>query len=228
MGLVTETSTKGTYVFASLEKLSLGSEGYPIRTKLPLMTDSGEPEPIEVRQAAVKIEVLQRSPERSKFNILLAPRLCSDDATQHLCDTTPAIGSGWIKRGGSPDGTVKDTTLFRLEQGWAMLWSNPSGTYVETDWVIGGTTGSSIIAEVVDADTQRIYFLEGAELKLWCKLNNSLLSTADKTKLNHYLEVTTSGGVCSYGSGWQLIADDAAADKLAKQAENMATAAGKK
>ncbi len=195
-GLITEAASKGTYVFVGLDNLSLGSEGNPIRAKLPLVTSSGEPEPIEVREAAVKIEVLQRSPRRSKFNILLGPKLCPDTAPKYLCDTNQAIGSGWISRDEGAGAKLKGTTLFHLEQGWAVLWSNPSGVYAESDWVIGGTEGSSMIIEIVDSETQRVYFREGKKLKLWCKLNQAALPTGDKDTVGKYLELTSDGKTC--------------------------------
>ena len=89
MGLVTdvtprESTGKRKYAFTSFYKISLGAQGNLIRDKLPLLTVGGQSEPIEVQESAVNVKVIQRSPRRMKYNVLLGPELCQDTDTKEF------------------------------------------------------------------------------------------------------------------------------------------------
>lgn len=223
MGLLSESSTTpGTYAFASLEKIALGLEGNPVRAKLPLLTADGHPEPLEVREQAVKIEVLQRSPKHNKYNVLLGPELRIGTSSPVLYPEGKA-GSGWVER---YEGTIKPfkgATVFHLEQGWALVWSNPEEPPAKSDWIIGATDGSEMVLEIVDATKQRIYFLKGSKITVFCLLD-STKAPACSTQ-GKYMEVTTDGDSCNF-SGWLDIAGSPV-EGFVNEAEKMAMAAGK-
>ena len=223
MGLLSESSTTpGTYAFASLDKIALGLEGNPVRTKLPLLTPDGQPEPLEVREEAVKIEVLQRSPKHSKYNVLLGPRLCTGTSGPVLCPEGK-MGSGWV---GRYEGSLKPfqgATVFHVEQGWAFVWSNPDGAPAQSDWIIGGTDGSEMVLEIVDETKQRIYFLKGSKITVACLLDSTKAPSCSTQ--GKYMEVTSDGESCNF-SGW-LDITGSPVEGFVDEAEEMATVAGK-
>ncbi|UCC30543.1 MAG: hypothetical protein JSU86_20380 [Phycisphaerales bacterium] len=223
MGLLSESSTTpGTYAFASLDKVALGLEGNPVRTKLPLLTPDGHPEPLEVREEAVKIEVLQRSPNRNKYNVLLGPKLCTGTSGPVLCPEGKA-GSGWVGRYEGSLKRFKGATVFHLEQGWAFVWSNPEGTAAESDWIIGATDGSEMVLEIVDNTKQRVYFLKGSKITVGCLLDSTKAPSCSTQ--GKYMEVTTDGESCNFSS-WLDIAGSSV-EGFVDEAEKMATTAGK-
>ena len=224
MGLVTEIEPKGTYAYVGLERVMHGVESTPVHAKLPLVTATGQPEPIEVRELAVRIEVLQRVPEYTKYDVLLGPELCGGSSTKYLCANTDDSGSGWVGRCESMK-LFEGATVFHLERGWALLWSNPTGTGGETEWVIGGTQGSTMIIRIVDAATQHVYFVDGDEITVQCKLNPSLSEVCKQP--NKYLKVTKVGETCIF-DGWHSIGVGSDEAKFVEEVLKMATVAGKK
>ena len=229
MGLVSEAAAKGTYSFASFDNLAVGAESAPVHARLPLVTSAGHPVPFEVREEAVKIEVLQRSPEHTKYNVVLGPKLCTEASdSRYLCPNHGGIGAGWVERYEDQSKKVSGRIIFHLQQGWAFLWSNPERSAAKTDWVVGGTEGRTMIVEIVDATKQRVYFLEGADITVECLLDSSKAAKPGGT--GKFVEVTTevtaSGEGCVF-SQWNDIAANGGVAAFVTQVTKIATAAGK-
>jgi len=228
MGVVSEPATPTdprNYAFASLDKVALGSDSLPARNRLPLATAEGVPEPLEVREEAVSLEILQRHPATHRFHVLFGPKLCTSSPTSSVfCPDKK--GSGWVERYEGSHADYKGVMTFHLQEGWVFVWSNPSQAVAKSEWIIGATEGSVMALEIVDPDTQRVYFDEGTRATVACEIPGNTSGKRSTTTARQVIEVTRSGNECVFGA-WTPLPDPVPKGHFLYEARNMAKAAGK-
>lgn len=207
MGMVSEADGDRKYGFASLESTVLGTQGLPLRARLPLATPEGVPERIEVQGQAVKLEVLQWYPEMHKNYVLLGPKLNTANISNPVFPPDKK-GSGWLEQFDAPNPSSKldGAMTFHLQEGWALVWSNPSLAVVRTDWVVGATEGSTLLVEIVNDTTHRLYFHDfaivnnTAQVTIECLLSGGGNNPGRPTAVMQSIDVVRAGDTCNFQS----------------------------
>ncbi len=192
-GVVGESSkTPGKYVLGDLTKTRVPQGSLrivpPLHLQHPLRTE-------EVVKATV-FQVVGGNTYH--YNVLLGPKLCPDTGPR-LCGNT-AKGSVKEPPVGAPH---QGAPAFHLDQGWAFLWTNPSVAVAKTKWVIGATCGSTMVVQIVDATEERVFFLEGKDVKVTCLMPGSTKSVTLNT-VGEYFKIEEEKNDCKFNGPYKI------------------------
>lgn len=214
-GVVAESPKHGEYAFADFEKSKVGDQ--PFSAVLPFGADV-----LLQTEQVVKVHVHHEINDTLyDYDVLLAPELCLGNTGPRLCGHT---ARGWIE---SPE------PIFHVEQSSGtsgyLTGKQPAAT---ARWVKGaprGTPATTMVVEIVDADRERVYFLEdGKGIQVECMLRDSKTETTLSTPWT-YVEVklNATGKDCDISKPIKIETDpDPHAKKFINEITKIAKTAG--